>query len=259
VTGTPDLYDTQVRVLRSSVDHLRSIAAPLDDAEILARAYADEWSIADELSHLGSGAEIMLRSIDDASAGKTTPDDFHQGVWDRWNAKLPRAKVDDALESDGALGARFESLLGTDWSALQFPMGPLHLDLSQLIGLRCNEHALHTWDVEVALDPAAILASDAVALVIDNLELIGRFTAKPTGEASTVSVSTTAPTRGFTIALRPDAVVFTAGDLSAPGDVELPAEAFIRLVYGRLDPAHTPEISRGAELLAELRKVFPGP
>src|SRR5258707_1070265 len=38
----------------------------------------------------------------------------------------------------------------------------------------------------------------------------------------------------------------------------LPAEAFIRLVYGRLDPAHTPSVETRRADLDELRQVFPG-
>jgi hypothetical protein len=41
-------------------------------------------------------------------------------------------------------------------------------------------------------------------------------------------------------------------------DLELPSEAFIRLVYGRLDPAHTPEVSGRPTVLEELRRAFPG-
>jgi hypothetical protein len=49
----------------------------------------------------------------------------------------------------------------------------------------------------------------------------------------------------------------------APGasgepDLEIPAEGLIRLVYGRLDPDHTPPIGGSADLDA-LRRVFPGP
>jgi hypothetical protein len=42
-------------------------------------------------------------------------------------------------------------------------------------------------------------------------------------------------------------------------DLELPAEALVRLVYGRLDPGHTPPFAGSPELLEELRRVFPGP
>jgi len=41
-------------------------------------------------------------------------------------------------------------------------------------------------------------------------------------------------------------------------DLELPAEAFVRLVYGRLDPDHTPRVDGDFDL-ESLRHVFPGP
>jgi hypothetical protein len=49
---------------------------------------------------------------------------------------------------------------------------------------------------------------------------------------------------------------------AAPGepDLSMPAEAFVRLVYGRLDPDHAPAGVEGDErLLEQLRAVFPGP
>ena len=49
----------------------------------------------------------------------------------------------------------------------------------------------------------------------------------------------------------------TPGASSGSPDLELPAEALIRLVYGRLDPDHTPAVADPA-LLDELRGVFPG-
>jgi Mycothiol maleylpyruvate isomerase N-terminal domain len=47
-------------------------------------------------------------------------------------------------------------------------------------------------------------------------------------------------------------------DGGAP-DLTLPAEALIRLVYGRLDPDHTPPVEGDLALLDSLRSVFPGP
>jgi len=47
---------------------------------------------------------------------------------------------------------------------------------------------------------------------------------------------------------------------TADGQVQLPAEALVRLVYGRLDPGHTPpvEVTGDAVLLDRARAVFPG-
>ena len=38
----------------------------------------------------------------------------------------------------------------------------------------------------------------------------------------------------------------------------LPAEALCRLVYGRLDPEHTPVVDDAEGMLHTLRAVFPG-
>ena len=131
-------------------------------------------------------------------------------------------------------------------------------DFVGLVDLRLGEHAVHTWDVEVALDPAATVASQATGRLIDGLGRLAGFTARPTGAERTVTVVTTDPRRGFQVGLAADAVTFTSADPVATPDVELPAEAWIRLVYGRLDPDHTPAVE-GADDLEELRQVFPGP
>jgi hypothetical protein len=123
--------------------------------------------------------------------------------------------------------------------------------------LRLNEHTLHTWDVEVALDPQATLTDDATGHIVDRLEMIARFTGKPNGTVHDVTVHTSNPPRDFTIALGADSVSLRPGASSGSPDLELPAEAFIRLVYGRLDPDHAPAVADPA-LLDELRRVFPG-
>ncbi|MGA3221606.1 MAG: hypothetical protein ABSE77_21485 [Acidimicrobiales bacterium] len=131
-------------------------------------------------------------------------------------------------------------------------------DFAGFIGLRLNEHALHTWDIEVTLDPGAAVAPGSARLVIDNLQMITRFTAKPTGTEHTITVRTSKPQRGFMIVLGADAVSLEPAEPVDEPDLEIPAEAFIRLVYGRLDPGHTPTTGGPADL-GELRKVFPGP
>jgi hypothetical protein len=39
----------------------------------------------------------------------------------------------------------------------------------------------------------------------------------------------------------------------------LPAEAFARLIYGRLDPEHTPPVTGDIDTVDDLRRAFPGP
>jgi uncharacterized protein (TIGR03083 family) len=244
--------------LRSSVARLAEVASAVPDDELTRPAYPSEWSVADVLSHLGSGAVIMRRRLEDALSGAATPDEFASGVWDSWNTKAPSAQRDDALAADAALLTRLEAVPLAEREEFSFAMGPMTLGFEAFVGMRVNEHAFHTWDVEVARDPAATIPAQVAELVVDNLELIARFTGRPTGDTTTVTVATTQPHRGFTVDLQPSSVTFSPGPVPERADVELPAEAFARLVYGRLDPAHTPAGNHGSALDV-LRRVFPGP
>jgi len=246
--------------LRSSADRLTGLVSPLGDDAVASRAHPTEWTIADVVSHLGSGAVIGQRRLEDALAGAETPDDFNQAVWDEWNAKSPRAKASDGLAAINAYVSRLESVTPADRARFKSRMGPFELDWDALLGLRLNEQLLHEWDVAVALDPAATLAADGTELVIDNLDLITRFTARPHGEPRTITIATTAPERSFAVNVEPAGVGFAAAEPAARPDLSMPAEAFIRLAYGRLDPGHTPDAVTGdPAVLDQLRAVFPGP
>jgi uncharacterized protein (TIGR03083 family) len=251
--------DNPLGALRASVDRLHGLCHGLDDSQLETQSYSSDWSIADVLSHLGSGAVITRRRLEDTLAGRDTPDDFSPSVWDEWNAKTPRAKADDALATDAALLQAIEAVGEPERARARFSMGPLSLDFDGFVAMRLNEHAFHTWDIEVVLDDDARLPDGAVAVVVDNLELITRFTGRPPGDDRTVAIHTTGPERDFALQLTPDAVVLAAGAAGQQPDLELPAEALCRLVYGRLDPGHTPAFTGDAALLSELRAVFPGP
>ncbi|HMD46470.1 MAG TPA: maleylpyruvate isomerase family mycothiol-dependent enzyme [Acidimicrobiales bacterium] len=248
----------QEQTLQASVARLRQIVNALDPSQLDTPAYPSEWSIADVLSHLGSGAEIMERRLGDSLSGSDTPDDFAPSVWDAWNAKEPAAQAADAPVADRALLERIGAVSDEERDPFTFAMGPMTLDWDGFLGLRLNEHALHLWDIEVALDPTASLAPEAVEHIVDNLELIARFTGRPSGEERSISVRTSDPRRDFLVTLGPDAVMLAPSAPVDPPDLELGAEAFIRLVYGRLDPDHTPP-TKGPADLDELRRAFPGP
>jgi uncharacterized protein (TIGR03083 family) len=257
-SAAPEPSRAHVDALRSSVERLRDLATPMTGEELTAGAYPTEWTVAQVLSHLGSGAVIMQRRLEDALAGQDTPDNFAPGVWDTWNAKSPVAQRDDALAADAALLALIEAVPPDERNKFAFAMGPMTLGFAQFVGMRLNEHAFHTWDIEVVADPAATIPAPIAALVVDNLELIARFTGKPTGDTSTIPVATTGPERGFTVELTPGGVALTPGAAAASPDIELPAEAFARLVYGRLDTEHTPPGAH-ASALDIIRRLFPGP
>jgi uncharacterized protein (TIGR03083 family) len=246
-----------VKALHSSVDHLHGIVVGLDAAQLRRQAYPSEWTVADVLSHLGSGAVISLRGLDDGLSGSAPDPDFNQSVWDEWNAKDPEAQAAGVLAADAALVARLDAVGDAERAAFRFTMGPFDLGFDGFVGLRLNEHVLHTWDVEVALHPGAVLPAVEASAVVDNLEMIARFAGKPTGAEHTVAVATTEPVRGFTLDFAADSLGMSASEPSARPDLSLPAESFVRLVYGRLDPGHTPAGLEGP-VLDDLRKAFAG-
>jgi uncharacterized protein (TIGR03083 family) len=245
-------YAALLRALGASVDRLAALVGDLTPEQVRQQAYPTEWTVADVLSHLGSGAVITRKRFE----GETDLDP--QPIWDEWNAKSPDAQAAGALEADAALQARLAALTPDEVASLHFALGPMELDVPTFIGMRLNEHVVHTWDVEVTFDDAATIPPDEAALMVDTLTMISNFAGKPTGTERTLSVTTAAPEGSFEITLRPDGVALTPQPPVDGPDLELPGDALIRLVYGRLDPAHTPVIDAGSSELDELRRAFPG-
>ncbi len=253
----PSDTNEPIHALQASIVRLRNLVEGLSEDQLRLPAYPTEWTVADVLSHIGSGGEIMRLRIEASVTGNELPDDFAPPIWDSWNAKSPGAQAADALAVDRAFVERIESLTADERASVRLAFGPVELDFGGAVRARLNEHAVHTWDVDVTLDPAAVIPADAAAAVVDNLALIASFSGRAIGGARAVHVRTSDPVRDFELTLGPDAVSLTpCADAHAP-DVELPAEAFIRLVYGRLDPDHTPAALEGVDL-SELRGVFLG-
>jgi uncharacterized protein (TIGR03083 family) len=248
--GQRTTFQSQLEVLAASRDRLARLVGGLTPGQIRQQAYPSEWTVADVLSHLGSGAVITRERLDG--------DVDMQAVWDEWNAKDPDAQAADALEADAALHDRLAALTPDEQDQLRFAMGPMELDLTTFLGLRISEHALHTWDIAVTFDDIATVPPDSSALVVDTLAMMASFAGKPTGADRIFSVRTVEPTRHVEIALRPDGVALAFSEPVERPDLEMPADALIRLVYGRLDPDHTPPVQADAADLDELRRAFPG-
>jgi uncharacterized protein (TIGR03083 family) len=151
-----------------------------------------------------------------------------------------------------------ESLDPDQLARLHLNLFGMDLDATGLARIRVSEHAVHTWDVAVALDPTATVAPDAAGLLVDTLGPFVARAAKPDGVQRRLRVSTTDPEREFILETK-ESVTLTPADGEADlPEFRLPAEALIRLVYGRLDPAHTPPVHASGVDLDELRAIFPG-
>ncbi len=131
--------------------------------------------------------------------------------------------------------------------------------------MRLSEHAIHTWDVVVIRDPSAEVAADAVASMIGRLDQVAGRSGKPEYGPLEVDITTTDPDRTFRLSVS-DAVTLTPAGMASAAEtgpatakVRMPAAALVRLVYGRLDPEHTPAaIEVDGVGLDTLRDVFPG-
>jgi uncharacterized protein (TIGR03083 family) len=246
--------------VRSSHDRLRALVAVLSPDQVTAPSYAKEWSLAQVLSHLGSQAELFWLLLDAGlSEGAAPGQETMMPIWQRWDALPPEAKVTTSVGANERLVRRLETLDATLASAFRVSVFGRELDFVGLLRARLSEHAVHTWDVAVALDPTAVLAADAATLLVDYLPEMASRVGKPAAQPATLSVSTTHPERRFTLStggvrLEPRT------DPATGGSLHLPAEALFRLVYGRLDPAHTPPLRLDSPTvtLDDLRSVFPG-
>jgi uncharacterized protein (TIGR03083 family) len=247
--------------LRRSHDQLASLVATLEPDQLRGPSYCDDWTVAQVLSHLGSGAEIFDLMLERVRNGEGPPGpDAFPPIWERWNGKSPDQQAADSVTADKHQVATLEAL-GDDLDALSVSAFGMELDGAGFIGLRLGEHALHTWDVAVSFDPAAHVDAGAVTLLIDRLPLMAGFLGRSADtEPLSLTLHTSDPARTFSIDAD-DAVRLTeVSDPRAAVDLEIPAEALLRLVYGRLDPEHAPPETSGPEssVVDQLRKVFPG-
>jgi uncharacterized protein (TIGR03083 family) len=251
--------DRWIDALRHSHDRLRACVEPLDAEQVQRQSYASEWSIAQVLSHLGSGAQIFSMFLDAALSGAEPPgQEAFPPIWEAWNTRAPQAQAADGLAADRQLVERFTSLDADQRDRVRLQLFGMDLDITGLARMRLSEHAIHTWDVAVALDPAATVADDAVALLIDTLDQVAGRTARPEGRQLKLCVSTSSPGRHFLLETSEHMTLAPADADDSLPQLRLPAEAFVRLVYGRLDAAHTPAVETKQVDLDELRTIFPG-
>ncbi|MEU3641809.1 maleylpyruvate isomerase family mycothiol-dependent enzyme [Lentzea sp. NPDC034063] len=245
--------------MRAEYDVLAGLVRTLTDEQLGLTSGAEEWTVAQALSHLGSGAEIGRAPIASA-AGETVTVEDNQTIWARWDASAPRAQAEGFLEHNGRWLDMVEALTPEQRSSLTVDLGflPEPIPLLTAVGMRLNEVANHSWDVRVAFDPDAGVNADSAAVLVDLLAgplgfLLG-FLAKPAELEAPVSVAI--PGAGLVI----DDAVTVVDHLEAPSATfNGPQEAVVRLISGRLKAPYDKGVTvEGGVTLDDLRRVFPG-
>lgn len=240
------------------------MVAGLTTEQVTGPSGASEWSVAQALSHLGSGAEITLANFRVAIGSEPAQGDgFNQSVWDRWNAMSPQDQAAGFLEADARLVEALEQLTPDQRADLQIEVGflPFPLSVASFAAMRLNEATLHSWDVRIAVDRQAVLADDAATLLTehlaDGLSFLLGFVAKADALTDRAVVEFTGSDFGLTIE---DSVAASLAVTSPTATFSGPTESAVRLISGRLTPAHTPDSVSvtGNVTLDDLRRVFPG-
>lgn len=254
------LVDRTITELRAVHDQLAAVVAGLTEAQLTGPSGAADWTVADVLSHVGSGAEIGRYPLVAAATGEPVDAPVNQDVWDRWNAMAPADRAAAFVETSELLVATLEGFSPEQRESIRVELGflPEPVPLATLLGMRLNELALHAWDARVGVDPAAALSEESAALLAQHFSstmnfMLG-FVGKPEGIGpARVGLA------DYTIAID-DAVRLEAGATDTTATFEGPLEAGIRLLGGRLTPEHTPEgvAVTGNVSLDELRTTFPG-
>jgi uncharacterized protein (TIGR03083 family) len=253
-----------IQALRATHDQLAAEVAALSDGQLSGPSGASEWSVAQVLSHLGSGAEIGLATLRSALDGAPAPaQDFNQGVWDRWNALGPEAQAAGFLTSDEALVSALEGVPGDVQETLQIKLGflPAPLPLAAYAGMRLNEAAHHSWDVRVSRDAAAVIPADIATRLAEHFATDIGFLLQFTGKADALAEPAVVDIRETDYAIViADTVSLVTSAPPPTATFTGPLEGAVRLLAGRLTPRYTPSdvTVTGNLALDDLRRVFPG-
>jgi uncharacterized protein (TIGR03083 family) len=246
-----------IAALRRSHDELAAQVHRLEAGTLNKQSGARDWTVADVLGHLGSGAEIGLATVQSGAVDQ----DAMPEVWGRWNAMSPAEKAASFVVADAKFVETYEAFDDDALTNRSVDMGflPAPIPLATASLFRLSEHALHSWDVYVAFNPTAGVADYAVPLLLEQTTMMAGFVGRPLGRDAMLNIETTAPARQFALTLG-ESTQLTTGAATTDNKLTLPAEALLRMTAGRLGPEHTPSSVTivGDVTLDDLRKVFPG-
>ncbi len=254
-----ELADRAIAALHVEHDVLVALLANLDRDQLDSPSGADGWTVAQVLSHLGSGAEIGRAPIARA-AGESVELEDNGTIWARWDAASPADQAIGFVEHNTRWLETVEALTPAQRSSLTVDFGflPEPVPLVTALGMRLNEIANHAWDVRVAFDPGAEVNADSAVVLVDlfagPLGFLLGFYAKPAelSESAVVAV----PGGGLVIE---DGVTVVGGLESSSATFHGSPGAFIRLLSGRLKEPHGEGVTvEGNVTLDDLHRVFPG-
>jgi uncharacterized protein (TIGR03083 family) len=226
-------FQELVTGLRESHERLSGRVSSLQAMDVTQPAYPSDWTIADTLSHLGSGAEITSLILRHAGGDGMEPAqaDFVE-IWDRWNGKKPSDQAADCIAVNGVLVKEVEAL--DPESRPSFKAYGSQMALTEFLAMRLDEHVIHTWDVETALGKSAKIDAARLPHLLGRLDKAAARSGIAQPEAWAMRIAVTEPRARFHVRFG-DRTTLTVDEESGSPDLTVPAEAFVRLVFGRMD------------------------
>jgi uncharacterized protein (TIGR03083 family) len=257
-----ELVDRTIAALRANHVVLEAVVSGLSTDQLNGPSGASDWTVAQVLSHLGSGAEITLNTIGAAVPGASVGSEDNQTIWARWDAASAEDQAAWFLDHDERLLTLLEGTTPEQRQSLTVDMGflPEPASLGLAVGMRLNEVAAHAWDVRVGVDPAAALDEESAALLARHFSGELGFLLGFVGKPDLLEQRAVVAVDGYQLVVDDSVALASGADQDGTATFTGPLEAAVRLLSGRLRPEFTPagvDVT-GNVTLAELRTVFPG-
>ena len=230
-----------ISALRHSHDRLRARVEPLGLAELEQALIRQRVVDRPGALHLGSQAEIFGLFLDAGLTGQDPPgrEEFVP-IWDVLERQGPAGPGTDALRPTAATLEQFESLDAGQRAQLRLRAFGMEMDLAGV----CPDAARRARHPHLGRRGGARPGRHRRARCGRPAHRHAWPARSPDRQAGRQAApgwaATSTPERQFVLETG-DAISLTesAGEEGLP-ELRLPAEALVRLVYGRLDPDHTP-------------------
>jgi uncharacterized protein (TIGR03083 family) len=244
----PD-FSAVVAAMRREYEMLNRHLAALRPQHWAEPGACGSWSVQDVVRHLGEEAEtrlILLKyKLDEAGTERPTRERY-QVIWDYFASLTPEPLYAAFRDRNETYLAYVEALpIEKQQQRVRFSPGEAppqlgEVPLGEYLQSRLSELALHSWDIRVVLEPTARLLPDTtrtlLASILDlvDFELPADVRARLAGTTYAFVLSG-AVEREVILVVETDRVALADRAVSgATATLQLPAEAFIRLLLGRL-------------------------